>query len=254
MQISEYNYLRKCLHKIEKKYFRVTKNCYHFTDKDAYFIIKESKKFRITNKKFVKDKEDITYPETVLKECLKELGSEEWAEQEYFKFWGEHFIDNLYCFSVSYENKNSYVSSSKEYGNYSIKVNTKRMFKELKKDKNIQIIKMGYTIYNPREQRRILIKFLKLYYRICELLKETDIFNETNNYSPSKLEYECKQYIIFLLDLIKKSNFSKEKEVRIVFMHNDISKDEFSKTEEDLKYYYAENIDKYSTFLIKQIP
>ena len=248
MIIDEYKKLRKNLRRIEKEYFQVTKNCYHFTNKDAYSIIKKSKKFRITNKKFVKDKEDVTYPEIILKDCLRKFGLSEWVETEYFKFWGEHFIDKLYCFSVSYQNKNSYVSSSKEYGTYSIKVNTKRMFNELKKDKNILIIKIGYTIYNPIEQKRILLKLLKLYYKIDKLLQRSDIFNEISNYSPSKLEYECKQYIIFLLDLMKKSNFSKEKEVRIIFMYNDISKNEYSKTEEELKYYYAKNIDKYCSF------
>ena len=31
-------------------------------------------------------------------------------------------------------------------------------------------------------------------------------------------------------------------------MYNDISKNEYSKTEEELKYYYAKNIDKYCSF------
>ena len=71
------------------------------------------------------------------------------------------------------------------------------MVNDLKKDKNIQIIKMGYTIYNPINQRSILNEMFKRYYKIFSLIQEIDIFNETETCAPSRLEYECRQFIIF---------------------------------------------------------
>ena len=62
------------------------KNCYHFTDKNAFTIIKNTLEFRITNKRYVKDVEDISYPEIILKECLKNFIYADCGENEYLRF------------------------------------------------------------------------------------------------------------------------------------------------------------------------
>ncbi|MBR6201193.1 MAG: hypothetical protein IKQ61_13120 [Spirochaetales bacterium] len=221
-----YNYFRKKLNKLEKKYFRTKTICYHFTNEDAYNKIKGNGIFKINRKENVKDEKDVEYSYKVLRECIDLCEKVEDKDGEFGNWLYEHSSYDLYCFSTTYDKNNRYLMS--EYGSYCIKVNTQKMFAELRKNHNLNNIKMGYAEYNPVKQKEKLTELLNLYYDICEF--END----------SGLAEECKDYILFFLDLIKLPCYFPEKEIRIVFNFNDVSLQE---------KYEEKHINKYADFL-----
>ena len=260
---TDYNSYRKKFVKIRKKYFKIKKKCYHYTREEAYNNIKKQNVFWITNKNEIKDSkgsDEIEYPKSILKECLQHFPK---LADEYLK-WENEF--NIYTFSLCYDKFNNYLATKDDpdhkgkllFGNYRIKVNTKRLFRILKgktktsiesldKTKQIFEIGIGYTIYNKYKQIWLLTKLLNIYYNFCDDVVYKD---DIPSYENIQLQTEIQCYIQFLLNLMKEKSHKKEKEVRVLLGCKN-TKNTHAATNEDTHRYILGNASAFSSFIGK---
>ena len=186
---------------------------YHYTKTENVQKIFNSNQIFVSNKNCMNDKHEVDYPKKLLLSELNSYGQKQ--KDGFIEYLYSHWKnDALYSFSVTSNDNNTYLLNN--YGKSIIRIETKSIKIATVKDYGRPSWRFGKVIYNLAKQKKIIHKFLKLYFDIEE--KQNEDISDDDYEQLELMQYELINHLCVALDLFKEeSKYSKEEETRFVF-------------------------------------